>query len=83
MPLSDFTAALVSEGFGKTTTAEGYTMAIYHAEKNNLPMCGQSGQIGGFYSCTISPKGWNQLPVELKCKKCITKLKAKKAATAK
>lgn len=29
MPLSDFTAALACEGFGKTTIAEGYTMQSY------------------------------------------------------
>ncbi|HFZ1898749.1 hypothetical protein I5R28_18700 [Serratia marcescens] len=31
--LSDFTAALASEGFGKTTTAEGYTMKLQQSEK--------------------------------------------------
>ena len=56
-------------------------MTIYHAAKNNLPMCGQLGQIGGFYAYTVSPNGWNQLPDEQKCKKCIAKIKAKKSIT--
>ena len=30
MALSDFTAALACEGFGKTTIAEGYTMAFVY-----------------------------------------------------
>lgn len=33
MPLSDFTATLACEGFGKTTIAEGYTM-IYEVVEN-------------------------------------------------
>lgn len=55
-------------------------MAIYHAGKNGSALCGQSGSIGGFYATTISPAGWNQLPCEKKCKKCIAKIKARKAA---
>jgi hypothetical protein len=55
-------------------------MAIYHAGKNGSALCGQSGAIGGFYACTISASGWNQLLEERKCKKCIAKIKARKAA---
>lgn len=57
-------------------------MAIYHAGKNGSALCGQSGAIGGFYACTISASGWNHLPTEKKCKKCVAKIKAKKAAAA-
>lgn len=51
-------------------------MAKYHAMKNNLPLCGARGTGDRFNVICLPPKGWNALPVGLRCEKCIAKIQA-------
>lgn len=62
-------------------------MPTYHAAKpgthighGGSPLCGQRGTMMGFHTTTVAPAEWNALRIEWRCKKCIAKIQARKAA---
>ncbi|MBK5571773.1 MAG: hypothetical protein I8N66_36045 [Ensifer sp. SSB1] len=55
-------------------------MAVYHARRNNRPLCGATGNAKGFHAVAVSPKEWNALDESKRCKRCAESIRKAKQA---
>ncbi|MGP3160113.1 hypothetical protein ACTVR5_15835 [Serratia marcescens] len=75
--LSDFTAALASEGFGKTTTAEGYTMNAAQRRKayRKHPKAGETIILRGVPRLVLGPCTFNSYTGEERSKPSVSRVR--------
>lgn len=45
---------------------------MYHAGKNNVPLCGTRGTGGRYNVLVVDAKTWNSLSINQRCSKCVS-----------